>query len=211
MSGFHRFFRSASDPDDVIPADSPWYWRWGLPGLKASIRYRRLTSGKFDDLQDEAYGRLAAAAEPYESARFACLYGREGGRRLREYVRYLEVHRSIGRSELRRMVRSGDISVKSDDGSVRLRSPWVAMVLGFALFSIGLILIVALSQKVVLLHAPPQAELAAGFVLALFWAYNLLEFTNVALKPFLAAQRRRSELNNALIFLAARSRPMIAK
>jgi len=207
MSGFHRLFRRASDPDDVIPADSPWYWRWGLPGLKASIRYRRLASGKFDDLQDNEYGRLAAASEPYESARFACLYGREGGRRLREYINHLRDAGIMGPRDIRHLMRSGDLRCSEQDEGLHIRSPWVAFAVGCVLLalSVGVLMLLTLRSWAVI-GAAYEAVPALAVLLAL-WGYIVWEFHRAAWKPFAAERHWRQELIRTLRLFRVRSGP----
>jgi hypothetical protein len=211
MTGFHRLFRRDSDPDDVIPPDSPWYWRWGIPGLKAVMRYRELTSGKFDHLRDSEIARLARVTESYESAQFACLYGREGGRRLREYVRYIEEYGCVSRDELRKIIRAGDLSVRKSDSVIVIRPPWRAAACGVALLITNILAVIMLSHLIYSATAAAEGKVLAFMFVAVLCGYNIWEFNITALKPYRISQRRSPVLNSTLKIFVSRSGPKLVR
>lgn len=210
MVGFSRIFVKRGHPNDVIPPDSPWYWRWGIQGLKAILRYRELTSGKFDHLQDEQIGDLARASDAYERAQFACQYGREGNRRFREYVRHLENEGVASRAELTRIIRAGDLRVRKRDGAIVIRPSWLAAACGITFLGVNLLALTSLSFEILSATAPVEGKLAALLVVALFFGYNMWEFNRITLKPYLIAKRRAPELSRVLEMFVNRSGPKSA-
>lgn len=210
MVGFSRIFVKRGCPNDVIPLDSPWYLRWGMQGLKAILRYRELTSGKFDHLKDEQIGDLAQASDAYAGAQFACQYGREGNRRFREYVRYLENERVASRDELSRIIRAGELRVRKRDGAIVIRPSWLAAACGITFLGVNLLALTSLSFEILSATAPLIGKLVALLVVALFFGYNMWEFNQLTLKPHLIAKRRGPELSRILGMFVNRSGPKSA-
>ncbi len=116
------FQRKYSDKDyEIIPKGSPWYFRWGQPGILTVLSYLKFERILEKEVADDST-LVTNAQETFQACRFSCLYGRRGNARLRALVEEAQNRGIATKDELRSVVRYGDIrAIKNDD--IRIHIP----------------------------------------------------------------------------------------
>jgi len=179
---------------NIIPEGSPWYFRWGLPGVLTVLGYLKFERILGNTVADDST-LIANAWEVFQARRFSCLYGRRGNARLRALVEEAQNRGIATRNELRSLVRYRDIrALKS--GDIQIRVPTFSAI-GASLFlfiSTAYFLLVLL----LLVIAPSGllAKLPLFMLVSILYAGCSLPFYTCAIHPFLIIRRIRSYLEN---------------
>ena len=176
-------------PDDikVIPKNSPWYFRWGIQGIRTLLSYRKLEEVLDSDTRDDSPS-IRAAYEDYCSHQFSCLYGRRGNSQLRLLVREAIEQGIASDIELRSLVRYGDLR-GINEKMIKLNRPLYSAI-GACLFITTCAIYFA--ATVVLIVIAPAGLASKLFALTLFsviFSGSALPFYTSAIRPYLIVRR----------------------
>jgi len=184
-------------PDELVnfPTASPWYFQWGLPGIRTVLSYRKLIKAmEADESGDSA--AVAEALENFGADKFACKYGRRGNARLRALIEEAQKRSIASEDEMRTLVRYGDIRAISDD-EIRIRVPtYSAIGAGMFLFVTTTYFLLMLLLLVVVAPGGLLTNLPEFVLVTLLYAgWSLPSYTGV-IRPFEVIRRIRSSLKS---------------
>lgn len=178
---------------EIIPTESPLYWKWGLPAFITIYRYF-----KFLKISENPTANTKAefldAAEKYLSAKFSCIYGKRLGEPLRKITKQIEDYNLTSRANLRALIYSRFFRETKNNEPYIIKS--ILLFIGdlyIAIASTFLLFIFTLA----LYYAPTYTIEKIGLYLAvstplIFSIYFQYYF---GIKPFFIAKKLNTEFN----------------
>ena len=201
---FSLFFTQEELKD--FPKGAPWYFQWGLPGIRTILSYRKLKKALETDATDDSVF-VAEALENFRANKFACLYGRRGNARLRALVEEAQNRGVATKDELRALVRYRDIRTLKG-GDIQIRIPTYSAIGASMYLFITTTYFLLVLLLLVMAPGGLLAKLPLFMLISILYAGCSLPFYTCAIHPFLIIRRIRSCLENLDAQLAIITSPV---
>jgi len=136
---FRKFFKQGNHPDYIVPRESPFLWKWGIPGIRTALFYKKfiaLTENKIEyDLneEEELFQKLA-------ESKFSCIYGKPLNESIRNLCKTLENGEIVTLSELRPLIYSRFLR-EDKAGNICLKNSSILLAGDLYLFTMHVILL----------------------------------------------------------------------
>ena len=189
---FSLFFAQEALKD--FPEDAPWYFQWGLPGIRTILSYRKLKKALETDATGDS-ALVADALENFRANKFACLYGRRGNARLRALIREAQNRGVATKDELRALVRYRDIRTLKG-GDIQIRIPTYSAIGASMYLFITTAYFLLVLLLLVMAPGGLLAKLPSFMLISILYTGCSFPFYTCAIHPFLIIRRIRSCLEN---------------
>ena len=120
MKTLFNYFVSKEELEH-FPLNAPWYFQWGLQGMRTLYSYHRLNKALKKDKDGNSASTLSAL-EHFKANKFSCIYGRRSNANIRNLIEESLKKGIATQDELRAIVQYRDI-LENDNGTVQLNIP----------------------------------------------------------------------------------------